>query len=45
MDPDLYKCLQDEFLPEVESLSELLGRDLTYWCRDPQQDHQDEEAL
>lgn len=27
------KCrLNQEFLREVESLSELLGRDLTYWC-------------
>jgi hypothetical protein len=33
MDPELRACLQREFLPEVEQLSELLGRDLTFWCR------------
>lgn len=32
MDPVLRKRLQTEFVPEVESLSELLGRDLTHWC-------------
>jgi hypothetical protein len=26
--------LQQEFLPGVESLSQLLERDLTHWCRD-----------
>lgn len=25
--------LQEEFFPEVEKLSDLLGRDLTHWCR------------
>lgn len=30
---DLRRKLQAEFLPEVEQLSELLGRDLTHWCR------------
>lgn len=33
MDPDLRHRLQNEFLPEVQQLSELLGRDLTHWCR------------
>lgn len=33
MDPGLRKRLQAEFLPEVEQLSELLGRDLTHWCK------------
>jgi hypothetical protein len=32
MDPELRARLQREFLPEVERLSELLGRDLTFWC-------------
>ena len=31
--PELDKKLQAEFLPEVERLSELLGRDLTHWCQ------------
>lgn len=31
--PELRKWLQKEFLPEVERLSELLGRDLTHWCK------------
>ena len=30
---DLRRHLQAEFLQEVERLSELLGRDLTHWCR------------
>lgn len=30
---DLRRKLQAEFRPEVEKLSELLGRDLTHWCR------------
>jgi hypothetical protein len=34
MNPELRKQLQAEFLPEVTRLSELLGRDLTHWCRD-----------
>jgi len=33
MDPDLRRHLQREFAPEVERLSELLGRDLTAWSR------------
>jgi hypothetical protein len=31
--PELRAQLQAEFVPEVERLSELLGRDLTSWCR------------
>ena len=31
--PKLKKKLQTEFLPEVEQLSKLLGRDLTHWCQ------------
>ncbi|GAB4536633.1 MAG: sulfotransferase [Anaerolineae bacterium] len=34
MNPHLRRRLQLEFAPEVEMLSELLGRDLTYWCRE-----------
>ena len=34
MEPELKRRLQAEFLPEVEQLSELLGRDLTHWCLD-----------
>jgi hypothetical protein len=34
MEPELKGRLQAEFLPEVEQLSELLGRDLTHWCLD-----------
>ncbi len=34
LEPSLRAELQAEFLPEVEQLSELLGRDLTHWCRD-----------
>ncbi|MDV2502786.1 MAG: sulfotransferase domain-containing protein [bacterium] len=33
LSPEIRKRLQVEFLPEVEQLSELLGRDLTHWCR------------
>ena len=33
IDPELRRRLQAEFLPEVERLSELLGRDLMRWCR------------
>ena len=33
MDPALRKRLQRGLTPEVERLSELLGRDLTYWSR------------
>jgi hypothetical protein len=32
LDPHLRRRLQAEFLPEVEQLSALLGRDLTHWC-------------
>jgi hypothetical protein len=32
MNSELRKRLQKEFVPEVERLSELLGRDLTPWC-------------
>jgi hypothetical protein len=33
LDPTLRQRLQAELLPEVEELSQLLGRDLTHWCR------------
>ena len=33
MKPELRKKLQAEFVPEVEQLSELLGRDLTHWYK------------
>ncbi|MDV2495301.1 MAG: sulfotransferase [bacterium] len=33
MRPELRRQLQEEFLPEVEQLSRLLGRDLTHWCK------------
>lgn len=33
LDPALKARLQQEFLSEVEQLSELLGRDLTHWCK------------
>ena len=32
MDPQLRRRLLDEFRPEVERLSALIGRDLTHWC-------------
>lgn len=32
MKPELRRKLQEEFLPEVQQLSNLLGRDLTGWC-------------
>jgi hypothetical protein len=32
--PELRRQLKREFAPEVERLSELLGRDLTHWSRD-----------
>lgn len=35
MDTELRKQLQSEFAPEVEKLSELLGRDLTHWSSQP----------
>lgn len=34
LNKELYCQLQDEFLPEVEQLSLLLGRDLTHWVKD-----------
>jgi hypothetical protein len=34
LDPELRRRLQDEFKPEVERLSELLGRDLTHWSKE-----------
>ena len=34
MNQELRLQLQQEFLPGVERLSQLLGRDLTYWCRE-----------
>src|SRR5439155_2574434 len=34
MDRELRRRLQTEFMPEVERLSELLDRDLTYWSKD-----------
>jgi hypothetical protein len=34
MNPELRRRLAEEFRPEIDSLSELLGRDLTRWCRD-----------
>ena len=33
MRAELRRRLQAEFTPEIEKLSELLGRDLTDWCR------------
>ena len=33
LDPELKKALQQEFAPEIERLSQLLGRDLTHWSR------------
>jgi hypothetical protein len=30
--PELRRSLQEEFRSEVQQLSNLLGRDLTYWC-------------
>lgn len=33
MDADLRRHLQAQFAPEVERLSNLLGRDLTYWSK------------
>jgi hypothetical protein len=34
MDPATRRQLQEEMCPEVERLGELLGRDLTHWCRE-----------
>lgn len=34
MDPELRRQLLADFAPEVERLSELLGRDLTHWSRE-----------
>lgn len=33
INPEFKRQLQKEFLPEVEHLSKLLGRDLTHWCK------------
>ena len=33
LDRELKRRLQAKFLPEVERLSTLLGRDVTHWCR------------
>jgi hypothetical protein len=33
MKPELRRRLQEEFRGEVQLLSNLLGRDLTYWCK------------
>jgi hypothetical protein len=33
LDHELKRRLQSEFLPEIEQLSTLLGRDLTHWCQ------------
>jgi len=33
LDPDLRRKLKLEFAPEIERLSELIGRDLTHWNR------------
>jgi hypothetical protein len=33
MDPELKRRLLEEFYPEVEELSNLLGRNLTSWCK------------
>lgn len=35
MDPELKQTLLREFAPEVERLSQLLGRDLTFWSLPP----------
>jgi hypothetical protein len=32
LDPELGRRLKDEFRPNVERLSALIGRDLTPWC-------------
>jgi hypothetical protein len=37
--PELRRRLQAEFLGEVERLSEMIGRDLTHWCRDEAPSH------
>jgi hypothetical protein len=34
LDPDLRQQLQAEFAPEIDRLSELLGRDLSHWYRE-----------
>ena len=33
LDLELKRCLQVEFAPEMENLSQLLGRDLMHWCK------------
>jgi hypothetical protein len=35
MNPELRARLQEELRPQIEQLSELIGRDLTHWCRPP----------
>jgi hypothetical protein len=34
LNPATRRALQQEFLAEIERLSDLLGRDLTHWCKD-----------
>jgi hypothetical protein len=34
IDPEIRRKLQADFAPEVERISEVLGRDLTHWTRD-----------
>ena len=34
MNPATRRALQQEFLLEIERLSDLLGRDLTHWCKE-----------
>jgi hypothetical protein len=33
LDPHLHRRLDAEFLPEMAALSDLIGRDVTHWCR------------
>ena len=33
INPELQRNLQKELLPEIEELSTLLNKDLTYWCK------------
>lgn len=35
MDPNLRRCLQDEFREDVQNLSDILGRNLLHWCSQP----------
>ena len=32
LDPELLRCLSNQFRPDVERLSALIGRNLTHWC-------------